>query len=71
MKNVPKFLFAVIALLIPLWYTAMAAEIEEFILFKSGEEGYSNYRIPSLITTKEGSLLACLLYTSPSPRDRG
>lgn len=34
------------------------AEVEEQIVFESGEEGYSNYRIPSLITTKSGSLLA-------------
>ena len=35
-----------------------ASEFNESILFKSGEEGYSNYRIPSLITTKDGTLLA-------------
>ena len=34
------------------------AEITESLIFRSGEEGYSNYRIPSLITTKSGSLLA-------------
>ncbi len=34
------------------------AEINETVIFRSGEEGYSNYRIPSLITTKNGSLLA-------------
>ena len=34
------------------------AEINERVIFRSGEEGYSNYRIPSLITTKSGSLLA-------------
>ena len=34
------------------------AEISERVIFRSGEEGYSNYRIPSLITTKSGSLLA-------------
>lgn len=28
------------------------------IPFKSGEEGYSNYRIPSLITVKDGAILA-------------
>ena len=35
-----------------------ASAIDEAMLFKSGEEGYSNYRIPALITTKGGSLLA-------------
>ena len=34
------------------------AAITESLIFRSGEEGYSNYRIPSLITTKSGSLLA-------------
>ena len=34
------------------------SEIEEAMLFKSGEEGYSNYRIPALITMKCGFLLA-------------
>ena len=34
------------------------AAITESVIFRSGEEGYSNYRIPSLITTKSGSLLA-------------
>ncbi len=44
--------FLLAALCSPLFAAA------EMTLFKSGEEGYSNYRIPSLITTKEGSLLA-------------
>ena len=34
------------------------AEVDESVIFRSGEEGYSNYRIPSLINTKSGSLLA-------------
>jgi sialidase-1 len=38
--------------------TLATAEIDESILYKSGEEGYSNYRIPSLITTKDETLLA-------------
>ena len=32
--------------------------VSETMLFKSGDEGYSNYRIPAIITTKDGSLLA-------------
>ncbi len=33
-------------------------ESQEAILFTSGEEGYSNYRIPSIITAQDGTLLA-------------
>ncbi|MCZ6675133.1 MAG: sialidase family protein, partial [Verrucomicrobia bacterium] len=40
------------------WLSSAAFGFDESMLFKSGEEGYSNYRIPSLITTKDGSLLA-------------
>ena len=35
-----------------------AYAFDESMIFKSGEEGYSNYRIPAIITTKDGSLLA-------------
>ena len=48
-----------------------AAEFDESILFKSGEEGYSNYRIPSLITTKEGTLLAFCEARKESRGDSG
>ena len=44
---------------------------EETTLFKSGEEGYSNYRIPSLITTKDGSLLAFCEARKDSRGDSG
>jgi len=40
------------------FFLGSAWGFNETTLFKSGEEGYSNYRIPSLITTKDGSLLA-------------
>ena len=49
-----KFHFFIILLCFPFAVSAF----DETTLFKSGEEGYSNYRIPSLITTKDGSLLA-------------
>lgn len=32
--------------------------VSETMVFKSGEEGYSNYRIPAVITTRDGTLLA-------------
>ena len=38
--------------------TSAIAEIDEQIIFKSGEEGYSNYRIPAVITAADGTLLA-------------
>lgn len=50
------FRFPVFFMLVTLCSPVFAAS--ETTLFKSGEEGYSNYRIPSLITTKVGSLLA-------------
>jgi sialidase-1 len=45
-------------LFILLSFPFAVSAFDESTLFKSGEEGYSNYRIPSLITTKDGSLLA-------------
>lgn len=41
-----------------IFYTPAFAEIDEQILFRSGEEGYSNYRIPAVITAANGTLLA-------------
>lgn len=41
-----------------LFFPFAVSATDEITLFKSGEEGYSNYRIPSLITTRDGSLLA-------------
>ena len=38
-----------------------AAPLDEFVqtdVFVSGEEGYNTYRIPSLIVTPKGTLLA-------------
>lgn len=55
MKNIINLFTLSVALIAS---TFAAAEFEESLLFKSGEEGYSNYRIPSLITTKDGTLLA-------------
>ncbi|WP_425617174.1 exo-alpha-sialidase [Anatilimnocola sp. NA78] len=35
-----------------------AAELTESVVFKSGEDGYHTYRIPALLTSPKGSLLA-------------
>lgn len=55
MKHIFIFFITSIALTASIF---AAANIDEHVLFKCGEEGYSNYRIPSLITTKDGTLLA-------------
>jgi sialidase-1 len=50
--------------LILLWTLAVAAppaatvELAQLDVFRSGEDGYHTYRIPALITTKKGTLLA-------------
>ena len=49
-----RFLTFLIFAILPSSGSAM----EEVMLFKSAEEGYSNYRIPALISTKAGSLLS-------------
>lgn len=56
MKTLVPLLFAISSLLLSPCSPLFA--VSETMLFKSGEEGYSNYRIPALITTKDGSLLA-------------
>ncbi len=51
-------------LLVFLWFTMSAANgqnlttIDSTALFVSGTEGYDTYRIPALVATREGSLLA-------------
>jgi sialidase-1 len=39
-------------------YTAIAAELVETDVFSAGSEGYHTYRIPALVATKSGTLLA-------------
>ena len=39
------------------------------LLFESGEVGYHTYRIPALITTKKGALLAFCEGRAPSTRE--
>lgn len=47
-----------ISILLLLALSSPLLAVQEQMIFKSGEGGYSNYRIPALITTKDGSLLA-------------
>ena len=51
---------------------SIAMQPEQIDVFVSGQEDYHTFRIPAVIVTPRGTLLAfcdCLLYTSPSPRD--
>jgi sialidase-1 len=55
-----NFLLPVVALIVVVARPAAAADpaLDEQVLFKAGEGGYHTYRIPSLIVTKGGVLLA-------------
>lgn len=52
LSYIVRFFFVILSL------TIVVSAMDETMIFKAGEKGYSNYRIPSLITTKDGSLLA-------------
>jgi sialidase-1 len=52
----PLLLLAIIAILIPA--TSLADDIQKQVLWKSQTDGYHTYRIPSLITAADGTLLA-------------
>ena len=52
MKCVAFFLFVFLAGL------ASGAEFSQVEVFRSGQDGYHTYRIPALIETKRGTLLA-------------
>ncbi len=59
--SAPSIRYPSIALTIAVLLTgrmAGAAELAESIPFKAGEEGYHTYRIPALVATKKGTLLA-------------
>jgi sialidase-1 len=49
-----------VVLLVPLWFSSRiaAAELHETDVFSAGTEGYHTFRIPALVTTKNGTLLA-------------
>jgi sialidase-1 len=48
-----------------------SAELEQVPIFVSGQDGYHAYRIPSLIVTKKGTLLAFCEGRKTSSRDSG
>lgn len=52
-KQIAYLIFSTVA-----FSSSAFAEIDEQIIFKSGEGGYSNYRIPAIITAANGTLLA-------------
>jgi sialidase-1 len=54
LRSVPPTLLTALALA----SSAPAADVEEQTLFQAGEAGYHTYRIPSLIVTKSGAVLA-------------
>src|SRR5712691_4253106 len=45
-------------LLLALAAPAWTAELEQMAIYVAGQEGYHTYRIPSLIVTKKGTVLA-------------
>ena len=53
-----KHHFLIAALLLAVAAFARAAEPEQVSVFNAGRDGYHTYRIPSLLITKKGTLLA-------------
>ena len=52
------FCLGLTSLLVNNAWAENASSVEETVLFRAGEEGYPAYRIPSLLTTKRGVVLA-------------
>jgi sialidase-1 len=50
---------------------AQAAEVEENTVWRAGEGGYHTYRIPALLVTKRGTLLAICEGRKDNSRDHG
>ena len=50
---------------------AEALEPTESVVFFSGDDGYHTYRIPSLVTTPEGALVAICEGRKSGPKDDG
>ncbi|MEZ4495178.1 MAG: FAD-dependent oxidoreductase [Thermomicrobiales bacterium] len=59
---------SVSALLLVIVGVASAATVEKVDLFESGKEGYALYRIPGLVVTQQGTVLA---YCEARKSDRG
>ncbi|MCA1901003.1 MAG: glycoside hydrolase [Candidatus Hydrogenedens sp.] len=69
MNKILLWLFVIILYMIP---TALYTEdSNQTPVFKSGEEGYDTFRIPSLIKTKQGSLIAFCEGRKDSVSDSG
>ncbi len=49
---------ATASLLLTAWLCASAAEFTQVEVFRSGQDGYNTYRIPALVVSKKGTLLA-------------
>jgi len=56
--RIASTLFAVFAALLHASPALPGGEIEQDVVFRAGEDGYHTYRIPSLLPTKNGTLLA-------------
>jgi sialidase-1 len=59
------------ALLLAVPAAGLAADLEQTPAFVSGRDGYHTYRIPSLIVTKKGTLLAFCEVRKKSASDTG
>ncbi|HSU56221.1 MAG TPA: sialidase family protein, partial [Candidatus Dormibacteraeota bacterium] len=60
MLNRRRFIWLAVCGLISYCAAALSANLRDSVVpvFVAGEDGYSCYRIPSLLTTKTGTLLA-------------
>lgn len=54
-----------------LMVAAMAADLQKFDVFRAGEDGYTAYRIPGVVVTKKGTLIAYAEARKKSYRDWG
>jgi sialidase-1 len=61
----------VLALCLVVLPSAMAEPLREITVFTSGTEGYSHYRIPSIVRANDGALLAFAEGRKDSGRDHG
>src|SRR5882757_6435707 len=53
-----NLLLRIAAVLIPIFTTVLTAQVESVNLWNSGIGGYATYRVPGIVTTKHGVLLA-------------
>lgn len=62
------YLFVCLSCALP---SAAPAEIDQFDIFVGGADGYHTYRIPALLTTRKGTVLAFAEARKNSPADHG